>query len=115
MVDIMVDTVDTLKARGQLTLNPRPKLNLRLILMLNTLDIPPLMDTMVDTIPVLTDMDTTGTDILERDLLMLNLNPNTTIIDTTTVDSIILDITIGDTMVDSLDTTIIEMFDKYLI
>merc|ERR1712026_47779 len=96
--------------------NLRPKLNPRLMLMLNmdTMDIPPPMDTMVDIIPVLTDMDTTDTDILERDLLMLNLNPNTTIIDTTTVDSI-MDTTIGDTMVDSLDTTIIEMFDRYLI
>merc|ERR1712109_322700 len=110
----MVDTVDTLEARGLLILNPRPKLNPRLMLMLNTLDIPLLMDTMVDIIPVLMDMDTTDTDILERDLLMLNLNPNTTIIDTITVDSI-MDTTIGDTMVDSLDTTIIEMFDKYLI
>merc|ERR1712223_1899235 len=73
------------------------------------------MDTMVDIIPVLTDMDTTDTDISERDLLMLILNPNTTIIDTTTVDSTILDTTIGDTMVDSLDTTIIEIFEKYLI
>merc|ERR1712109_90396 len=111
----MVDTVDTLEARGLLILNPRPKLNPRLMLMLNTLDIPLLMDTMVDIIPVLMDMDTTDTDILERDLLMLNLNPNTTIIDTTTVDSTILDTTIGDIMVDSLDTTIIEIFDKYLI
>merc|ERR1712156_540108 len=97
-------------------LNPRDlvMLNLRLtlMLMLNTLDIPPLMDTMVDIILVLTDMDTMDTDISERDLLMPNLNPNITIIDTTTVDSTILDTTIGDTMVDSLDTTIIEMFDK---
>merc|ERR1712109_395316 len=100
--------------------NLRPKLNLRDLVMLNprlnlrlTLMLP--MDTMVDIIPVLTDMDTTDTDISERDLLMLNQNPNTTIIDTTTVDSTILDTTIGDTMVDSLDTTIIEMFDKYLI
>merc|ERR1712156_1085408 len=74
------------------------------------MDIHPPMDTMVDIILVLMDMDTTDTDILERDLLMLNQNPNTTIIDTTTVDT-----TIGDTMVDSLDTTIIEIFDKYLI
>merc|ERR1712156_1180723 len=56
------------------------------MLMLNTLDIPLLMDTMVDIILVLTDLDTTDTDILERDPLMLNLNPNITIIDTTTVD-----------------------------
>merc|ERR1712109_262926 len=82
---------------------------------MDTMDIHPPMDTMVDIIPVLTDMDSTGTDILERDLLMLNLNPNTIIIDTTTVDSTILDTTIGDTMVDSLDITIIEMFNKYLI
>merc|ERR1712109_215347 len=102
----------TLEARDQLILNPRLKLNPRLMLMHNTLDIPPLMDTMVDIILVLTDMDTTDTDILERDLLMLSLNPNTTTTDTTTV---ITDTTIGDTMVDSLDTTIIEMFDKYLI
>merc|ERR1711992_468771 len=113
MGDTMVDTVDTLEARGLLMPNLRPKVNPRLTLMLNTLDIPLLMDTMVDIILVLTDMDTTDTDILERDLLMLNLNPNTTIIDTTTVDSI-MDTTIGDTMVDSLDTTIIEMFDRYL-
>merc|ERR1712241_1551372 len=52
-----------------------PRLNLRLMLMLN-------MDTM---------------DILPP------------------MDSIIKDTTIGDTMVDSLDTTIIEMFDIYLI
>merc|ERR1711899_540713 len=107
----MVDTVDTLEARGLPMPNLRPKLNLRDLVMLNprlnlmlnmdTMDIPPPMDTMSDIIPVLTDMDTTGTDILERDLLMLNLNPNTTIIDTTTVDSIIKDTTIGDTMVDS--------------
>merc|ERR1712241_456868 len=98
-VDIMVDTVDTLEARGLLMPNLRPKLNprdlvmlnprlyLRLSLMLNmdTMDIPPLMDTMPDIIPVLTDMDTMDTDILDRDLLMLN--PNITIIDTTTMDS----------------------------
>merc|ERR1712109_240277 len=82
---------------------------------MDTMDIHPPMDTMVDIILVLMDMDTMDTDILERDLLMLDQNPNTTIIDTTTVDSTILDTTIGDTMVDSLDTTIIEMFDKYLI
>merc|ERR1712156_257247 len=125
----MVDTVDTLEARGLPMPNLRPKLNLRDLVMLNprlnlrltlmlnmdTMDIPPPMDTMVDIILVLTDMDTMDTDILERDLLMLNLNPNTIIIDTTTVDSIIKDTTIGDTMVDSLGTTIIEMFDKYLI
>merc|ERR1712004_511555 len=112
-VDTMVDTVDTLEARGLLMLNPSPRLNLRLALMLNmdTMDIPPLMDTMVDIIPVLTDMDTTDTEILERDQLMPNLNPNTITTDTTTVDTTI----IGDTMVDSLDTTIIEMFKKYLI
>merc|ERR1712109_267943 len=125
MADTMVDTVDTLEERGLPMLNLRLKLNprdlvmlrlyLRLTLMLNmdTMDIPPPMDTMSDIIPVLTDMDTTDTDILERDPLMLNLNPNTIIIDTTTVDSTIT--TIGDTTVDSLDTTIIEMFDKYLI
>merc|ERR1712241_1272562 len=84
-----------------------PRLNLRLTLMLNmdTMDIPPPMDTMLDIILVLTDMDTTDTDIFERDPLMLNLNPNTTIIDTT----MITDTTIRDTLVDSLDTTIIEM------
>merc|ERR1711893_73787 len=103
----MVDTVDTLEARGLLMPNMRTKVNPRLMLMLNTLDIPLLMDTMVDIILVLTDMDTTDTDILERDLLMLNLNPNTTIIDTTTVDFTITGTTIGDTMVDSQDTTII--------
>merc|ERR1712038_1651690 len=110
-VDTMVDTVDILEARGL------PKLNPRLTLMLNmdTMDIHPPMDTMVDIILRLTDMDTMGTDILEKDLLMPNLNPNITIIDTTTVDSIIKDTTIGDTMADSLDTTITEMFDKYLI
>merc|ERR1712223_2318286 len=59
--------------------------------MLNTLDIPLLMDTMVDIILVLTDMDTTDTDILERDPPMLNLNPNITTTDTKTVDSIIKD------------------------
>merc|ERR1712156_1273616 len=125
----MVDTVDTLEARGLPMPNLRPKLNLRDLVMLNlrlnlrltlmlnmdTMDIPPPMDTMVDIILVLTDMDTMDTDILERDPLMLNQNPNTTIIDTTTVDFTILDTTIGDTMVDSLDTTIIEIFDKYLI
>merc|ERR1719336_217583 len=75
-----------------------PRLNLRLMLMLNmdTMDIPPPMDTMLDIILVLTDMDTTDTDIFERDPLMLNLNPNTTIIDTTMITD-----TIGDTMVDS--------------
>merc|ERR1712109_31217 len=123
----MVDTMDTLEARGLPMPNLRPKLNLRDLVMLNprlnlrltlmlnmdTIDIHPPMDTMLDIIPVLTDMDTMDTDILERDLLMLN--PNITIIDTTTVDSTITDTTIGDTMVDSLDTTIIEMFDKYLI
>merc|ERR1712079_409455 len=103
----MVDTVDTLEARGLPMPNPRPKVNPRPRLMLNTLDIPLLMDTMVDIILVLMDMDTMDTDILERDLLMLNLNPNTTTTDTT-----ITDTTIGDTMVDSLDTTIIEMFDN---
>merc|ERR1712026_38620 len=36
---------------------------------MDTMDIPPPMDSMVDIIPVLTDMDT---DILERDLLMPN-------------------------------------------
>merc|ERR1712048_156843 len=68
-VDTMVDTVDTLEARGPLMPNPRPRLNPRLTLMLNmdTMAIPPPMDSMVDIIPVLTDMDT---DILERDLLM---------------------------------------------
>merc|ERR1719270_1371603 len=78
-----------------------PRLNLRLTLMLNmdTMDIPLPMDTMLDIILVLTD-----TDIFERDPLMLNLNPNTTIIDTTMITD-----TIGDTMVDSLDTTIIEI------
>merc|ERR1712038_1747622 len=85
------------------------------MLNMDTMDIHLPMDTMVDIILVLTDMDTMGTDILERDLLMPNLNPNITIIDTTTLDSTILDTTIGDTIVDSLDTTIIEMFDKYLI
>merc|ERR1712241_445041 len=118
-VDIadIVDTVDTLEERGLPMLNLRPKLNPRLRLMLNmdTMDIHPPMDTMVDIIPVLMDLDTTDTDILERDPLMLNLNPNTTTTDTTTVDSTIMDTTIGDTMVDSLDTTIIEVFDKYLI
>merc|ERR1711899_306092 len=104
-VDTMVDTVDTLEARGLPMPNLRLKVNPRLMLMLNTLDIPPLMDTIVDIILVLTDMDTTDTDILERDLLMPNLNPNTTTTDTTT----------GDTMVDSLDTTIIEMSKRYLI
>merc|ERR1712241_939895 len=97
-VDIMVDTVDTLEARGLPMPNPRPKLNPRDLVMLNprlmlnmdTSDIPPLMDTMADIIPVLTDMDTTDTDILERDLLMPNLNPNIIIIDTTTVDSTII-------------------------
>merc|ERR1712109_122075 len=69
------------------------------------MDIHPPMDTMVDIILVLTDMDTMDTDTLERDLLMPNLNPDSTIMDTT----------IGDTMADSLDTTIIEMYDKYLI
>merc|ERR1719220_1698233 len=95
--------------RDLLMLNPR--LNLRLALMLNmdTMDIPLPMDSMVDIIPVLTDMDTTDTDILERDPLMPNLNPNTITTDTTTVDSPITDTIIGDTMVDSLDTTIIEM------
>merc|ERR1712026_164770 len=71
---------------------------------MDTMDIPPPMDSMVDIIPVLTDMDT---DILERDLLMpnprlrlmLNLNPNTTTTDTTTVDTTITDTTIGDFMV----------------
>merc|ERR1712109_186466 len=113
----MVDTVDTLEAKGLQIPNLRPKLNLRLMLMLNmdTMDIHPPMDTMVDIILVLMDMDTMDTDILERDLLVLNQNPNITIIDITTVDSTILDTTIGDPMVDSLDTTIIEMFDKYLI
>merc|ERR1711953_1412461 len=91
----MVDTVDTAD-------------------IVDTMDIHPPMDTMVDIIPVLTDMDTTDTDILVRDPLMLNLNPNTTTTDTTTVDSIIKDTTIGDTMVDSLDIIIIEMFGKYL-
>merc|ERR1711899_451376 len=101
MADTMVDTVDTLEERGLPMLNLRPKLNprdlvmlrlyLRLTLMLNmdTMDIHPPMDTMVDIILVLTDMDTTDTDILERDPLMLNQNPNTIIIDTTTVDSTI--------------------------
>merc|ERR1712156_943016 len=84
-VDTMVDTVDTLEARGLPMPNPRPKLNPRLTLNMDTMDIPPPMDTMVDIIPVLLDMDTMDTDILERDLLMLNQNPNTTIIDTTTV------------------------------
>merc|ERR1711953_26149 len=102
-----------LNLRDLVMLNPR--LNPRLMLNMDTMDIPLLMDITVDIILVHTDMDTTDTDILERDPLMLNLNPNTTIIDTTTVDSITLDTTIGDTMVDSLDTTIIEMFDKYLI
>merc|ERR1712109_305589 len=72
------------------------RLYLRLTPMLNT-------DTMVDIIPVLTDMDTTDTDILERDLP--NLNLNTMILATTTIHAI----------VDSSDTTIIEMFEKYLI
>merc|ERR1712004_936735 len=117
LMDTMVDIIPVLTdmdtdilERDPLMLNPR--LNLKLVLMLNmdTMDIPPLMDTMVDIIPVLTDMDTTDTDILERDLLMPNLNP-----DTTTMDTIITDTTIGDTMVDSLDTTTIEMFEKYLI
>merc|ERR1712156_429963 len=101
----MVDTVDTLEARGlpmpnlRPKLNPRdlvmlnPWLNLRLTLMLNmdTMDIPPPMDTMVDIILVLTDMDSMDTDILKRDLLMLN--PNITIIDTTIMDSTIMDTT----------------------
>merc|ERR1711978_716777 len=100
--------------RDLLMLNLRLNLSLKLMGNMDTMDIQPPMDTMVDIILMLTDMDTTDTDILERDLLMLNLNPNTTIIDTTTVDSI-MDTTIGDTMVDSLDTTIIEMFDRYLI
>merc|ERR1712156_747130 len=99
--------------RDLLMLNPRLNLSLKLMLNMDTMDIHPPMDTMVDIIPALTDMDTTDTDILERDLLMPNLNPNTIIIDTTTVDSTIT--TIGDTMVDFLDTTITEMFDKYLI
>merc|ERR1711899_185740 len=115
MADIMVDTVDTLEERGLPMLNLRPKLNprdlgmlrlyLRLTLMLNmdTMDIPPPIDTMVDIIPVLTDMDTTDTDILERDLP--NLNLNTMILANTTIHAI----------VDSSDTTIIEMFEKYLI
>merc|ERR1712203_543057 len=53
-------------------LNPRLILRLALMLNMDTLDIPLLMDTMVDIIHVLTDMDTTDTDILERDLLMPN-------------------------------------------
>merc|ERR1711978_186269 len=101
--------------RDLLMLNLRLNLSLKLMLNMDTMDIHPPMDTMVDIIPVLTDMDTTDTDILERDLLMPNLNPNIIIIDTTTVDSTIPDTTTGDTMVDSLDTTIIEMFDGYLI
>merc|ERR1712227_957570 len=120
MVDIIhvltdMDITDTdILERDLLMLNLRLNLSLKLMLNMDTMDIQPPMDTMVDIILMLTDMDTTDTDILERDLLMLNLNPNTTIIDTTTVDSI-MDTTIGDTMVDSLDTTIIEMFDRYLI
>merc|ERR1712241_1370803 len=73
-VDIadIVDTVDTLEERGLPMLNLRPKLNPRLRLMLNldTMDIHPPMDTMVDIIPVLMDLDTMDTDILERDPLM---------------------------------------------
>merc|ERR1712018_741336 len=120
MVDIIhvltdMDITDTdILERDLLMLNLRLNLSLKLMLNMDTMDIQPPMDTMVDIILMLTDMDTTDTDILERDLLMLNLNPNTTIIDTTTVDSI-MDTTIGDTMVDSLGTTIIEMFDRYLI
>merc|ERR1712156_1413889 len=57
------------------------------MLNMDTMDIPPPMGTMLDIILVLTDTDSMDTDILERDLLMLNQNPNTTIIDTTTVDS----------------------------
>merc|ERR1712241_697272 len=115
-VDIMVDTVDTLEARGLLMPNLRPKLNPRDLVMLNprlylmlnmdTMDIPLPMDTMVDIIPVPMDMDTTDTDILERDLLVPNLNLNTMILAVTNLHIV---------KVDSLDTTIFEMFDKYLI
>merc|ERR1711978_358763 len=94
MVDIIhvltdMDITDTdILERDLLMLNLRLNLSLKLMLNMDTMDIQPPMDTMVDIILILTDMDTTDTDILERDLLMLNLNPNTTIIDTTTVDSI---------------------------
>merc|ERR1711976_282626 len=68
---------------------------------MDTVDIPPPMDTIVDTIPVLTDTDTMDSDILERDLPNLNLKMITMILAVTTLHGV----------VDSLDTTIIEMFD----
>merc|ERR1712156_714779 len=134
----MVDTVDTLEARGLPMPNLRPKLNLRDLVMLNprlnlrltlmlnmdTMDIPPPMDTMVDIILMLTDMDSTDTDILERDLLMLNLRLmlNLDTMDIHPLMDTMVDIIPVLTDMDTTDTDILErdlmitkMFDKYLI
>merc|ERR1712241_364803 len=59
------------------------------MLNLDTMDIPPPMDTMVDIIPVLMDLDTTDIDILERDPLVPNLNLNTMILAVTALNSTI--------------------------
>merc|ERR1712241_92334 len=81
-VDTMGDTVDTLEARGLPMPNLRPKLNPRDLVMLNPR-------------------------LYLRLTLMLNMD---TMDIPPPMGSIIKDTTIGDTMVDSLDTTIIEMF-----
>merc|ERR1719228_3230071 len=135
MVDTMVDTVATTEARGPLMPNPRlklmPLLNPRLMLMLG--------DTTVTVVLMDTDMDTTDipTVISAKDLLMPNLrlrpNPGEDIIvDTTAVPTVITDTdtvilargplmpkpkpnpNLGDTMVDTVDTIMVELLKKPL-
>merc|ERR1719369_1658874 len=91
MVDTMVDTVATTEARGPLMLNPRLKLmplpNPKLMLNLGAMDI----------MAIPTDTDTTAipTVISAKDLLMpnLRLRPNPG----------------EDTMVDTVDTIMVEL------
>merc|ERR1719244_1758688 len=92
----MVDTVATTEARGPLMPNPRLRLmpmpNLRLMLMLGGTDT-------VDTTAVLMDTVTVTTE--EKGPLKPNPSPTT---DTHTVDT-----TAVDTMVDTVDTIMVEL------
>merc|ERR1711881_323724 len=100
MVDTMVDTVATTEARGPLMPNPRLKLmplpNPMLMLMLG--------DTMVVLMDTDTDTMAIPTVISAKDLLMPNLRLSPNPGDTTAVDT---DMAV--TMVDTVDTIMVEL------
>merc|ERR1712228_438789 len=104
MVDTMVVDTDTTEARGPLMPNPRlklmPLLNPKLMLNLGAMDI----------MAIPTDTDTTAipTVISAKDLLKPNPNPgDTTAVDTDTDMAV-------DTMVDTVDTIMVELLKKPL-